>query len=68
LCSTSDASSYATTPPKAEIRDPGPVTAKRVVVGRGREQGLYLLPDGIEHLGLERAHDVRGPPLVVGFG
>jgi hypothetical protein len=28
-----------------------------------RDQGFYGSPDGIYHFGVERAHDIRGPPF-----
>ena len=54
-------------PPKAQpIRDPGPVTAQRVVLGHWRDQGFDRCPDGIYHFGFECADYVGDLHLVVG--
>jgi hypothetical protein len=49
------------------VRDPPAVTPERMVVDRGWEQGLNFSPDGIEHLGVERAHDVGDLHWIVGL-
>ena len=45
-----------------------PVTSQRMSLGRGGNEVLHRSPDGIEHLGIERAHDVGDLHWVVGFG
>ena len=45
-------------PQKAQaIRDPGPVTAQRMMVGNRWYQRFDRCPHGIYHFGFERAHD-----------
>jgi hypothetical protein len=54
-------------PPKAQpVRNPRPVTAQRVALRSGRDQGLDCCPDGIYHFGFECAHYVGDLHLVVG--
>ena len=45
------------------VRTAGPVAAQRVGLGRYRHQRLDACPRRIEHFGVQRAHDVTGPPL-----
>ena len=55
------------TPQAQPVRDPRPMAAEPVRPIRRWKQRLDRCPDGIEHLGLERAHDVGDLHLVVGL-
>lgn len=51
------------------VRDWPAMTAEGMIVDRWwRQQRRDGFPDGIAHLGLERAHDVGDLHLVVGVG